>query len=63
MAATTMMTAAGGGGRGGRVKKVLWQEKNANSPFFDASAETKISVLLSVSVEIFGVSHMRDFYS
>ena len=35
-------------------------EKNAVSPFVDASG-TKILVLLSVSVERFGVSRMRDF--
>ena len=51
-ATTTTMAAgreAGGGGR-----------KNAISPFL-TPAETKISVLLSASVEGFGVSRVRDF--
>ena len=44
------MCVCGGGG-----KKML------SAPFL-TPAETKISVLLSVSVERFGVSRMRDFY-
>ena len=41
----------------GREKK----KKNYVSPFGDASGK-KISVLLSASVERFGVSRMRDFW-
>ena len=33
-----------------------------SAPFL-TPAETKISVLLSASVERFGVSHMRDFWN
>ena len=37
------------------------RRKNPISPFFDTSGK-KISVLLSASVEKFGVSRMRDFF-
>ena len=49
----------GGGGRGG--VKFFWHKKNCYQPFL-TSAETKISVLLSASVEKFGVSRMRDIF-
>ena len=46
----------GGGGEGGGGDK----EKNAVSPFVEASGK-QISVLLSASVEKFGVSRMQIF--
>ena len=56
----------GGGGDGGDDgcgadgKNKKGGPKNAISPFIDASRK-KILVLLSASVERFGVSRMRDF--
>ena len=47
----------GGGGRGGGKK-----EEEAISPFW-TPADTKTLVLLSASVERFGVTRMRDLFS
>ena len=51
-----------GGGRKGKTNKEGGKsyKKNAISPLNDASGK-KVSVLLSASVERFGVSRMQDF--
>ena len=53
----------GGGDDGGRKnKKGGGKQKNAISTFGDAIRK-KVSVLLSTSVERFGVFRLRDFFS
>ena len=42
--------------------KFLFSKKNAISLFL-TPAETKLSVLISASVERFGVSHMPEFFN
>ena len=48
-------------GSSGTTKKACWATQNAIRPFADASGKI-VSVLLSASVERFGLSRIQDFH-